>query len=238
MKMDTVLNNETQSHPGQNNGNRAAAIGDEAFAFVTHTFDDRKVTGAQIAMAANKHPIEDYVVLQNLKSGEVETIRPTETVDLGEPGVERLFVIKADKTNRFAVEGLALEWPRDQLLASQIKDLVHADDDLALVLERDGVDQIFDDDDDVPIGGDGVERFKLKKREKIVTVIYGGETEYELERRFYTTEKLMTVFGVPSGYKLDVVAADGSFRQMEPGERIKVKDGMEFASHPPVGQSS
>lgn len=166
----------------------------------------------------------------------METIRPTETVDLGDPEVERLFVINGDKTNRFAVEGLALEWPRDQLLASQIKELVHADDDLALVLERDGVDQIFDDDDDVPIGGDGVERFK--KRKKTVTVIYGGETEYELERRFYTTEELMTVFGVPSGYKLDVVAADGSFRQMEPGERIKVKDGMEFASHPPVGQSS
>lgn len=236
--MDTGLNNDTQSRPGQNNGNRAATIGDEAFAFVTHTFDDRKVTGSQIAMAVSKHPVENYVVLHNLTSGEVETIRPTETVDLGAPGVERLFVIEGDKTNRFAVEGLALEWPRNKLLASRIKDLVHADDDLALVLERDGVDQIFDDDDEVPIGGEGVERFKLKKRKKTVTVIYGGETEYELERRFYTTEELMTIFDVPAGYKLDVVAADGTFRQMEPGERIKVKDGMEFASHPPVGQSS
>lgn len=236
--MDTVLNNDTQSRPGQNNGNRAAAIGDEAFAFITHTFDDRKATGAQIAMAVNKHPVEDYVVLRNLKSGEVETIRPTETVDLGEAGLERLFVIKGDGTKRFVVEGLSMEWPRTKLLASQIKDLAHADDDLDLVLERDGVDQIFDDDEDVPIGGDGVERFKLKKRKKTVTVIYGGETEYELERRFYSTEELMTVFGVPAGYKLDVVAPDGTFRQMEPGERIKVKDGMEFASHPPVGQSS
>lgn len=236
--MDTVLNNDTQSRRGQNNGNRAASIGDETFAFATHTFDDRKVTGAQIAMAVNKHPVEDYIVLQNLKSGEVETIRPTETVDLGEPGLERLFVIKGDKTNRFVVEGLSMEWPSNKLLASQIKDLAHADNDLALVLERDGVDQTFDDDDEVPIGGDGVERLRLKKRKKTVTVIYGGETEYELERRFYTTEELMTVFGVPAGYKLDFVAADGTFRQMEPGERIKVKDGMEFASHPPVGQSS
>lgn len=236
--MDTVLNNDAQSRPGQNNGNRAALIGDEAFAFTTHTFDDRKVTGAQIAMAVNKHPVEDYIVLQNLKSGEVETIRPTETVDLGEPGVERLFVIKGDKTHRFVVEGLSLEWPRNKLLASKIKDLAHADDDMALVLERDGADQIFDDDDDVPIGSDDVERFRLKKRKKTVTVIYGGETEYELERRFYTTEELMTIFGVPAGYKLDFVAPDGTFREMEPGERIKVKDGMEFASHPPVGQSS
>lgn len=236
--MDTVLNNDSQGRPGQNNGNRAALIGDEAFAFVTHTFDDRKITGAQIAMAVNKHPVEDYVVLQNLTSGEVETIRPTETVDLGGPGLERLFVIKGDDTKRFVVEGLSMEWPRNKLLASRIKDLVHADDDLALVLERDGVDQIFDDDDEVPIGGEGVERFRLKKRKKTVTVIYGGETEYELERRLYTTEELMTIFGVPPGYKLDVVAADGTFREMEPGERIKIKDGMEFASHPPVGQSS
>ena len=46
------------------------------------------------------------------------------------------------------------------------------------------------------------------------------------------------VFGVPAGYKLDIIGADGVFREMAAGERLKVKEGMEFASHPPVGQSS
>lgn len=148
------------------------------------------------------------------------------------------FVVEGGITHRFFVEGLAMEWPRKKLIASQIKFLAGAGDQQALILERPGLYQIFDDDDEVNIGGDDVERSKLRKRKKSVTVIYGGGVEFELERRVYTTEELMSIFGVPPGYKLDIIGSDGVFREMAPGERLKVKDGMEFASHPPVGQSS
>jgi hypothetical protein len=234
--MDTVL---TSSHDEQ-----AAArsfevqIGDADFDFATVAFDDAKVTGAQVCMAVGRHPVEDYVVLRHLATGELESLRPTETSDLDKNKVSRFFVIKGGDTHRFFVEGLAMEWPHDKLIASQIKFLAGAGDDQALSLERPGVDQVFEDDDEVDIGGDGVERFKLRHRKKTVTVIYGGDVEFELERRIYTTEELMAVFGVPAGYKLDIIGIDGVFREMAPGERLKVKDGMEFASHPPVGQSS
>ena len=189
-------------------------------------------------MAVGRHPVEDYGVLRHLGTGELETLRPTETTDLDKNKVSRFFVVKGGDTHRFFVEGLAMEWPHQKLIASQIKFLAGAGDDQALTLERPGIDQVFDDDDEVDIGGGGVERFKLRHRKKTVTVIYGGDVEFELERRVYTTEQLMTVFGVPAGYKLDIIASDGVFREMAPGERLKVKDGMEFASHPPVGQSS
>jgi hypothetical protein len=213
-------------------------IGDDKFEFHTAAFDDAKVTGAQVCMAAGKHPVEDYVVLRHLATGELETLRPTETSDLDKNKVSRFFVIKGGDTHRFFVEGLAMEWPDKKLIAWQIKFLAGAGDDQALSLERPGVDQVFDDDDEVDIGSDGVERFKLRHRKKTVTVIYGGDVEFELELRVYTTEELMTVFGVPAGYKLDIIGTDGVFREMAPGERLKVKDGMEFVSHPPVGQSS
>ena len=235
--MDTVLasvdNERTQ---------RARAfetqIGNDNFDFLMVAFDDAKVTGAQICMAAGRHPVEDYVVLRHLGTGELETLRPTETSDLDKNKVGRFFVVKGGDTHRFFVEGLAMEWPHSKLIASQIKFLAGASDDQALSLERPGVDQVYDDDDEVDIGGGGVERFKLRHQKKTVTVIYGGDVEFELERRVYTTEQLMTVFGVPAGYKLDIIASDGVFREMAPGERLKVKDDMEFASHPPVGQSS
>jgi hypothetical protein len=235
--MDTAL---TDTANKQVHGNRSfeAEIGDGDFNFVTVAFDDAKVTGAQVCMAAGRHPVEDYVLLRHLGTGELESLRPTETSDLDKNNVSRFFVIKGGDTHRFFVEGLAMEWPRNELIASQIKFLAGAADDQALWLERSGVDQIFEDDDEIDIGGGGVERFKLRHRKKTVTVIYGGDAEFELERRIYTTEELMTVFGVPAGYKLDIIGADGVFREMAPGERLKVKDGMEFASHPPVGQSS
>lgn len=215
-----------------------AQIGDENFDFATVTFGDPSVTGAQVCMAAGRHPVEEYVVLRHLGTGELQSLRPTETSDLDKNKIGRFFVVKGADTHRFFVEGQAMEWPNKKLIASQIKFLAGAGDDQALSLESPGVDQVFEDDDEVDIGSGGVERFKLRHRKKTVTVIYGGDIEFELERRVYTTEELMAVFGVPAGYKLDIIGADGVFREMAPGERVKVKDGMEFASHPPVGQSS
>ncbi|GLR56819.1 multiubiquitin domain-containing protein [Rhizobium indigoferae] len=235
--MNTVLMNTADDHK-HTDGRFNVQIGDKNFNFAVFTFDDGKVTGAQVAMAANKHPVEDYVVLRHLKSGELETLRPTETSELDKNKISRFLVVEGSITYRFFVEGLAMEWPRRKLIAWQIKLLAGADDDQALTLERTGFDPVFDDDDEVNIGGDEVEHFKLRKRKKTVTVIYGGDTEFELERRVYTTEELMTQFGVPAGYKLDIIGADGVFREMAPAERLRVKDGMEFASHPPVGQSS
>ncbi|WP_439373032.1 multiubiquitin domain-containing protein [Bradyrhizobium sp. DASA03120] len=235
--MDTALTNTAGE---QVHANRLfeAEIGDENFNFATVSFDDAKVTGAQVCMAAGRHPVEEHVVLRHLPSGELETLRPTETSDLDNHKRSRFFVIKGDDTHRFFMEGLAMEWPRNKLLAWQIKLLAGAGDDQALSQDLPGVDPVYDDDDEVDVGAAGVERFKLRHRKKTVTVIYGGDTEFELERRVYTTEELMTVFGVPAGYNLDIIGADGVFREMAPAERLRVKDGMEFASHPPVGQSS
>jgi hypothetical protein len=234
--MDTVL---TSSRDEQAKARSLdVQIGDANFDFATIAFDDAKVTGAQVCMAAVRHPVEDYVVLRHLGTGELESLRPTEISDLDKNKVSRFFVIKGGDTHRFFVEGLSMEWPRNKLIAWQIKFLAGAGDDQALSLERPGVDQVFEDDDEVDIGGGGVEHFKLRHRKKTVTVIYGGDVEFELERRIYATEELMAVFGVPAGYKLDIIGVDGVFREMAPGERLKVKDGMEFASHPPVGQSS
>ena len=212
--------------------------GDAEFAFAKVRFDDAEVTGARICTAAGRHPIDDFVVLRHLPSGELETLRPSETSKLEEHGANRFFVVKGAETHRFFVEDPAMEWPHKKLVAWQIKFLAGAGEDQALTLERHGAVQVFDDDDELFIGGHEVDRFRLRHRERTVTIIYGSHVEFVLERRIYTTEELMTVFRVPAGYKLDIIGADGVFRKLEPGERIKVKDGMEFASHPPVGQSS
>jgi hypothetical protein len=214
-----------------------AEIGDEDFRFVSVAFDDRKMVGAQIAAAVGKHPVENYVVLQDLASGEIETLRSTEIVDLGIKGIERFFVIEGSVTFRFTVEGLSMEWPRPVLRAGQIKLLARADKDDLLVLVRDGVDRVFEDDDEVHLDTNGVEHFKLRKPPRTVTVYY-KETPFELERRVYTAEELIGIFRVPAGYKLDLIEHDGKFRELKPGERIKVREGLEFSSHPPHGQSS
>jgi len=210
---------------------------DETFAFRKERIADGKIVGTQIAEIANAYPIEEFAILRHLKNGDLESIRPTELVDLGDPGVERFFIVKGASNNRFTVEGRAMEWPQALLAAKHIKFLANAQEDQILVLDTDAGDVEFDDDALVDLASPTVERFKLRKMKTTVTVYY-KETAYELERRKWSTEELLAAFSVPPGYKLDQISGDGEFHELKPGEQVKVRDGMEFSSHPPVGQSS
>lgn len=212
-------------------------LGDETFQFRRERFDDRKVVGAQIAEVAGAHPIEAFVILRHLRSGELESIRPTEPVDLGDEGVERFFVMRGDDLHRFAVEGLSMEWPKGKLVAKHIKFLAKASEDQVLVLDSENGDIILDDEDLVDLSANGVERLMLRRPPKTVTVYY-KEAPFELERGTYTTEQLIAVFSAPAGYILDLIERDGEFRELKAGERIKVREGLEFSSHPPAGHSS
>ncbi|HEX7888501.1 MAG TPA: hypothetical protein VF522_04000 [Ramlibacter sp.] len=75
------------------------------------------------------------------------------------------------------------------------------------------------------------------KPKKTVTVYYAG-TPLELEKERYTTEQLRAVFQVEQGYVLDLIAGNGDFVELKPGEEVKVREDMRFVSHPPCGQSS
>lgn len=70
------------------------AVLNEAFDRRNVAFPDAMVSGAQIVSATGQGPVEDFQVLQHLKSGELEEIRPTELVDLTEAGREEIFVIR------------------------------------------------------------------------------------------------------------------------------------------------
>jgi hypothetical protein len=212
-------------------------LGDETFQFRRARFDDRKVVGVQIAEAAGAHPIEAFAILRHLRSGELESIRPAEPVDLGEDGVERFFVVRSADLHRFFVEGLSMEWPKAKLAAKHIKFLAKAGEDQILVLDTEDGDVVLEDDDLVDLGADGVERLMLRHPPKTVTVYY-KEKPYELERGVYTTEQLIGIFQPPAGYLLDLIEQDGEFRELKPGEHVKIREGLEFSSHPPAGHSS
>lgn len=212
-------------------------LGDETFQFRRVRFDDRKVVGTQIAEAAGAHPIEAFVILRHLRSGELESIRSTEPVDLGEEDVERFFVMRGDDLHRFTVEGLSMEWPKAKLAAKHIKFLAKVEDEQVLVLDTDDGDVVLDDDDQVNLAAKGVERLMLRHPPKTVTVYY-KEASFELKPGVYTTEQLIAVFSAPAGYLLDLIEQDGEFRELKAGEHIKVREDMEFSSHPPAGHSS
>lgn len=213
------------------------AISDETFTFKTFTFEDAEITAAQIAEAVGAHPVTQFRILQQLTSGEIETKRPTELTNLREAGIERLFVIRADRTYDFTIDGLSLEWPLAEITGAHLRVLARATDRQDIVrVTAEGFKAVAEGDV-VSFEGAETEEFRLVKRKQTVTIFY-REDPFVVERRRWSTEELMALFEVKAGYKLDLIRPDGEFKEMKPNETIEVRDGMEFTSHVPSGQSS
>ena len=212
-------------------------ISDENFEFHPYRSSDRKITGAQVAELVGKHPVSDFVILKHLKNHELESLRPTELTDLADEGVERFFVIQSGEIYRFTVEGLSMEWPCESIRCSNVKFLAGIPAGECLVLDEVDCKRVVEDDEMINLKCPGVEELRIRKGPKTVIVKY-GDKEFTLQHREYTTEELIKEFGVPNGYRLDLISKDGEFRELQPDEKIKVKDCMEFSSHVPTGQSS
>jgi len=213
------------------------AISDETFTFKTFTFEDAEITAAQIAEAVGAPPVTQFRILQQLTSGAVETKRPTELADLREAGVERFFVIRGDRTYDFTIDGLSLEWPLAEITGSHLRVLARATDRQDLVrVTAEGFKAVAGGDV-VSLDSAEAEEFRLVERKQTVTIFY-REDPFVVERRRWSTEELMALFEVKAGYKLDLIQPDGEFKEMKPNEAIEVREGMEFTSHVPSGQSS
>ena len=212
-------------------------ISDESFSFEAFKFEDSVVTAAQIAESVGAHPVTQFKILQQLKSGEIETKRPTETTDLRETGVERFFVIRSDRTYGFTIDGLSLEWPLVTISGAHLRLLAQATDLQELIrVTAEGFKPVTATEV-LSFADSGTEEFRLIERKHTVTIFY-REEPFEVERRRWSTEELMALFEVTAGYKLDLIDPDGEFKEMKPGQTIEVRVGMEFTSHVPSGQSS
>jgi hypothetical protein len=174
-----------------------ARISDENFNQREVRFSDQKVTGAQIAEAAGAHPVSDFVVLQQLPTFELESLRPTELADLSTPML--FFVIKGDSTDRFTVDGLNLEWPRKVITGRAIKQIVgKADDDVDLLLEReDEPDKLIGNDDEVKLGERGVEKFRTRPVKTTTTIIVNGREKEWPKKKISFADLVAIAYPIP-----------------------------------------
>lgn len=230
--------NTENAKPGAGLNGWTINVLDEHFNQRDLSFDDPKVTGQQIALEAGFRPADEAIVLQQLKDGGMEEVHLEELVDLRGAGAERFFVMKGDRTFRLIVDGLRLEWPRDDLTGEAIRKLAGRDDNFEVVQElEDTPDRVIEDDEAVSLRGGGTEKFKTRHAGRLITVFY-GELPHEMPRGVYTTEQLRTEFKVEAGYVLALIAPDGSFDELKPGQKVRLKNGMKFVSYAPCGQSS
>ena len=234
---DTCVSDD-QLKPVASQGAYGLEVLDQDFKGKIHEVADCVVTGRDIIRLARKRPAKNFIVLRQLASGQMEEVGLDEKHSLSQESKDRYFVIKGDRTYRFMVDGYRLAWPQEALTGDQIRRLALKDVDFEVWQEcTDVPDKLVSAENSVSLSGKGVESFVTKPKTKLVEVTY-NEDIVLLEKRSYSFQELFQVFGVIAGYVLEQIKPNGEFDPLEPGDTIKIKKGLAFFSHAPVGQSS
>lgn len=124
-------------------------------------FDDPIVIGAQVLQKAKLFPTDEYLLFQELEDGQLEEIRPDESVDLHREGREQFITFKSDRSFRFVLDGRKFEWGLPFITGLQLKRLAGVDPNSygVWLSQRVGDDKLIANKEKVDLQGDGTERF-------------------------------------------------------------------------------
>lgn len=103
------------------------AIGNEHMQFVQTVIHDPKPSGRQILLEGGFQPVEEHLVFQVLRNGELEELRLEETTDLRTAGVEKFLVFQSDRSFRFELDGTRQEWGAPLISGATLKKLAGVD---------------------------------------------------------------------------------------------------------------
>jgi hypothetical protein len=197
-------------------------------------FAEPTPTGERVLDKAGCTPAGDFVLIQLLRHSS-QSVGLDETVDLAIKGTEVFRAFKSDRIFRFTLNGHGFEWGVAKIPEPELRAVAHVPDDEVIVLEREGHEVDLTPEDVLDLGAAGTEHLRTEK--KLVTVYFENEPR-ELPRGVYTTEELKRRFGVKEGYILEVINEEGNLTPLKPGEKTRLKNGMQFFEQVPCGGSS
>lgn len=132
----------------------------------SYEVDDPVIAGLQLLDTAGKRPSDEYLIFQRLQNGQLEEIRPDETVDLRKPGIEAFITWRSDRSFRFVIDGRKFEWGIPLITGLKLKQLAGVDSQsYGVWLEvRDGEDRPVGNAESIDLQAPGVERFFTGKK--------------------------------------------------------------------------
>jgi hypothetical protein len=138
-------------------------VSDQNLVFRQVVIGDLTPTGAQIAHAAGFTPAQQATVLHFLPDGELEDIRPTQTVDL--TGSDRRFVVvETDRIYLLTINGERFEWPSRLISGAVVRRLGKVSPEDELLLVRPGEpDRPIGARELIDLGKPGIEAFVSRK---------------------------------------------------------------------------
>jgi len=138
-------------------------VADQTLTYRQMSIDDLTPTGAQLAIVAGFKSVDGVSVLQVLATGDLEDVRPNETVDLRrEAG--RFVIVESDRAYRLTIDGQRFDWPCRIVSGGLLRKLGQVPADKVIYVERqDQPDHQVDNQDLVDLDAAGVESFVSRK---------------------------------------------------------------------------
>jgi Prokaryotic E2 family E/Multiubiquitin len=138
-------------------------VADHTLAFRQVHVDDLTPTGAQLATAAGFKSAIDVSVLHILANGDLEDIRPSETVDL-HTKQGRFIIVQSDRAYRLTIDDQRFDWPCRIVSGGLVRKVGQVPADKAIYLERrDEPNRLAGDHDQIDLDAAGVESFISRK---------------------------------------------------------------------------
>jgi hypothetical protein len=200
------------------------------------TIEDGAPTGAQIIRTAGYQPVEDYGVLQWLRSGDLEPLRLNETVDLRGDGAERFIIAQTDRAFFFELEGERQEWLIAFINGVTLKKLAgKGSDEFIVVREReDEPDEEIEDDQMVDLSGTGLEKFRIRHVEKLVE-IFVNDKPVKITRGEHTGLEIKQAaiaqgVNIQLDFILNLEKRKGETQVIGDTDPVKVKKGQHYVA--------
>lgn len=165
MSAENGSGSHTPNHPGatvdhrKGNSGHSIEVADRTLTFRPVRVDDLTPTGAQLAIAAGFKSADGVTVLHMLPSGDLEDLRPTETVDL-RVHEGRFVIVESDRAYGLTIDGQRFDWPCGIVSGRLLRKLGQVPADNAVYFERQNEpDRLVGDHDLVDLDGPAVEAF-------------------------------------------------------------------------------
>lgn len=157
------MTNVTEAAHDRGKVHNQIEVADETLTFRTVAISDLTPTGAQLAAVAGLRPKQNAVVLQILPNGELEDVRPGETVELRHFD-GRFVIVETDRDFFLMLDGQRYPWPYQIVSGAVLRKLGGVSADHAIYEERaNEPDRLIGDRDLIDLEGRGVESFVSRK---------------------------------------------------------------------------
>ncbi len=202
---------------------------------VVHSFNDKTLSGRQILEVGQKLPPSDFSLIW-LKNPGSTSVGTDEDVTFVKGSTPEFLSFLGDRIYRFSIDEIAYEWGAPNITGQVLANISDIDIEYKVFLlqRQNNEPQIITENDTLNLDISGTEHLVSVIRK--IEILYRDEV-FHVNIGNYTGAQLSAIFGVPSGYVLDLFR-DGNMDEIGTEEVITICNGMQFVSHPPSGQSS